>query len=93
MILAAVAGVLAAAMIIPIVAATGVLVRNEANKFTTLSPTAASLPQRSEILDRNGHLLGLRVRGVDVPYSTSASNATVMQYYGWDPQPVILTAR
>ena len=26
--------------------------------------------------------------GVDVPYSTSASNATVMQYYGWDRQPV-----
>ena len=86
-ILAAVSGVLAAAMIIPIVAATGVLVRNEANKFTTLSLTAASLPQRSEILDRNGHLLAY-VYGVDVPYSTSASNATVMQYYGWDRQPV-----
>ena len=56
-ILAAVGGVLAAAMIVPIVAATGVLVRNEANKFTTLSLTAASLPQRSEILDRYGHLL------------------------------------
>ena len=86
-ILAAVGGVLAAAMIMPIVAATGVLVRNEANKFTTLSLTAASLPQRSEILDRNGHLLAY-VYGVDVPYSTSASNATVLQYYGWDRQPV-----
>ena len=86
-ILAAVGGVLAAAMIIPIVAATGVLVRNEANKFTTLSLTAASLPQRSEILDRYGHLLAY-VYGVDVPYSTSASNATVLQYYGWDRQPV-----
>src|SRR4029077_18644860 len=80
-------GVLAAAMVIPIVAATGVLVRNEADKFTTLSLTAASLPQRSEVLDRNGHLLAY-VYGVDVPYSTSPSNATVLQYYGWDRQPV-----
>jgi membrane peptidoglycan carboxypeptidase len=86
-VLAAVAGVLAAAMIMPIVAATGVLVRNEANKFTTLSLTAASLPQRSEILDRNGHLLAY-VYGVDVPYSASASSPSVLQYYGWDRQPV-----
>ncbi|HEV2255474.1 MAG TPA: transglycosylase domain-containing protein [Streptosporangiaceae bacterium] len=86
-VLAAVGGVLAAAMIMPIVAATGVLVRNEADKFTTLSLTAASLPQRSEILDRNGHLLAY-VYGVDVPYSTSPSNAAVLQYYGWDRQPV-----
>ena len=85
--LAAVGGVLAAAMVIPIVAATGVLVRNEADKFTTLSLTAEALPQRSEILDRNGHLLAY-VYGVDVPYSTSSGNATVLQYYGWDRQPV-----
>jgi membrane peptidoglycan carboxypeptidase len=86
-ILAAVGGVLAAAMIIPIVAATGVLVRNEANKFTTLSLTAASLPQRSQILDRYGHLLAY-VYGVDVPYSTGPGSASVLQYYGWDRQPV-----
>ena len=85
--LAAVGGVLAAAMIMPFVAATGVLVRNEADKFTTLSLTAAGLPQRSEILDRNGHLLAY-VYGVDVPYSTSPSNAAVLQYYGWDRLPV-----
>src|SRR5579864_5913467 len=86
-ILAAVGGVLAAAMIMPIVAVTGVLVRNEANKFTTLSLTAASLPQRSEILDRNGHLLAY-VYGVDMPYYTSTTSARVIQYYGWDRQPV-----
>ena len=86
-VLAAVGGVLAAAMIMPIVAVTGVLVRNEADKFTTLSLTAASLPQRSEILDRNGHLLAY-VYGVDVPYSANASNPSVLQYYGWDRQPV-----
>src|ERR1700745_4433770 len=50
-------GVLAAAMVIPVVAATGVLVRNEADKFTPLSLTTSGLPQRSEILDRNGHFL------------------------------------
>jgi membrane peptidoglycan carboxypeptidase len=86
-ILAAVGGVLAAAMIMPIVAATGVLVRNEADKFTTLSLTTASLPQRSEILDRYGHLLAY-VYGVDVPYSTGSGGASVLQYYGWDRQPV-----
>ncbi|HEX2822611.1 MAG TPA: transglycosylase domain-containing protein, partial [Streptosporangiaceae bacterium] len=82
---AAIGGVLAAAMVLPVVAATGVLVRNEANKFTTLSLTAQGLPQRSEILDRYGHLLAY-VYGVDVPYSGSKSG--VVQYFGWDRQPV-----
>jgi membrane peptidoglycan carboxypeptidase len=86
-VLAAVGGVLAAAMIMPIVAATGVLVRNEADKFTTLSLTATSLPQRSEIFDRYGHFLAY-VYGVDVPYSTSSSGASALQYFGWDRQPV-----
>src|SRR2546423_15164672 len=57
-------GVLAAATVIPVVAATGVLVRNEAEKFTTLSLNTTSLPQRSEILDRNGNFLTY-VYGVD----------------------------
>ena len=86
-VLAAVGGVLAAAMVVPIVATTGVLVRNEANKFTTLSLTTQTLPQRSEILDRNGHLLAY-VYGVDVPYYNSSSSATALQYFGWDRQPV-----
>src|SRR6478609_7851410 len=80
-------GVLAAAMVIPVVAATGVLVRNEANKFTTLSLNTNGLPQRSQILDRNGHLLAY-VYGVDVPYYKSATNASVLHYFGWDRQPV-----
>ena len=84
---AAIGGVLAAAMVLPIVATTGVLVRNEANKFTTLSLTAQSLPQRSEILDRNGNLLAY-VYGVDVPYYSSATSAGVVKYYGMDRQPV-----
>jgi len=82
---AAIGGVLAAAMVLPIVAATGVLVRNQANKFTTLSLTAQGLPQRSEILDSDGHLLAY-VYGVDVPYSGAKKG--VVQYFGWDRQPV-----
>jgi membrane peptidoglycan carboxypeptidase len=82
---AAIGGVLAAAMVLPIVAATGVLVRNQADKFTTLSLTAQGLPQRSEILDASGHLLAY-VYGVDVPYSSAKSG--VVQYFGWDRQPV-----
>jgi membrane peptidoglycan carboxypeptidase len=84
---AVVGGVLAAAMVLPVVAATGVLVRNEADKFTTLSLTSQTLPQRSEILDRDGHLLAY-VYGVDMPYYNSATNASRIKYYGWDRQPV-----
>src|SRR4029077_10270389 len=80
-------GVLAAAMVIPVVAATGVLVRNQADKFTTMSLNTNGLPQRSQILDRNGHLLAY-VYGVDVPYYKSATNASVLHYFGWDRQPV-----
>ena len=75
-------GVLAAAMVIPVVAATGVLVRNEADKFTTLSLNTSGLPQRSQILDRNGHLLAY-VYGVDAPY-----NGDNLHYFGWDREPV-----
>src|ERR1700749_3446518 len=71
-------GVLAAAMVIPVVAATGVLVRNEADKFTTLSLSSAGLPQRSQILDRYGHRLAY-VYSVDAPY-----NGDNLHYFGWD---------
>ncbi len=84
---AAVGGVLAAAMVVPVVAVTGVLVRNEANKFTTLSLSDQALPQRSEIFDRNGHLLAY-VYGVDMPYYNSADSASALQYFGWDRQPI-----
>ena len=84
---AAVGGVLAAALVIPVVATTGILVRNEADKFTTLSLNPQGLPQRSEILDSSGHLLAY-VYGVDVPYGSSATNSKVLQYFGWDRQPV-----
>ena len=50
-------GVLVAALLVPVVAATGILVRNTADKFSTLSVNADSLPQRSAIYDRVGHLI------------------------------------
>ena len=84
---AAVGGVLAAAMVIPVVAATGVLVRNQADKFTTISLDSSGLPQRSEILDRNGRLLAY-VYGVDVPYYKNTNSASALQYFGWDRAPV-----
>jgi membrane peptidoglycan carboxypeptidase len=73
-------GVLAAAMVLPVVAATGIFVRNTSDKFTTLSLTGSSgLPQRSEILDRDGNLITY-VYGVDLgPGET---------YDGIDRQPV-----
>ena len=80
-------GVLAAAMVIPVVAATGVLVRNQADKFTNLTLNAGGLPQRSQIFDRNGHLLAY-VYGVDVPYYNSATHAVKLHYFGWDREPV-----
>src|SRR2546429_6602397 len=80
-------GVLAAAMVIPVVAATGVLVRNEADKFTTLSLNTSGLPQRSQILDRYGHLLAY-VYGVDMPYYKSTTSASTLHYFGLGRQPV-----
>ena len=84
---AAIGGVLAAAMAIPVVAASGVLVRNEADKFTSITLDPQGLPQRSEILDRDGNLLAY-MYGVDAPYYTSASNASTVKYGGWDREPV-----
>jgi membrane peptidoglycan carboxypeptidase len=71
--------VLAAAMVLPVVAATGILVRNTSDKFTTLSLNTSSLPQRSEIYDRDGKLI-TSVYGVDLGRG--------MTYSGIDRQPV-----
>jgi membrane peptidoglycan carboxypeptidase len=75
--LSALAGVLAAAVVLPVVAATGIVVRNAADKFTTLSINASSLPERSAIYDRSGKLITY-VYGVD--------QGTGMTYSGIDRQ-------
>src|ERR1700761_2874935 len=66
-------------MALPVVAASGILVRNTADKFTTLSVNASSLPQRSAIYDANGHLMTY-LYGVDLGQG--------MKYSGIDRQPV-----
>jgi membrane peptidoglycan carboxypeptidase len=77
--MAVLGGVLVAAMALPVVAASGILVRNTSDKFTTLSVNASSLPQRSEIYDANGKLITY-VYGVDLGKS--------MKYTGINRQPV-----
>ena len=77
--MAGLGGVLAAAMALPVVAASGILVRNTADKFTTLSVNASSLPQRSAIYDANGHLMTY-LYGVDLGQG--------MKYSGINRQPV-----
>jgi membrane peptidoglycan carboxypeptidase len=77
--MAVLGGVLVAAMALPVVAASGILVRNTADKFTTLSVNASSLPQRSAIYDADGHLMTY-VYGVDLGKG--------MKYTGVNRQPV-----
>ena len=56
--ISAVGGVIAAAMALPVVATTGVVLRDQANQAAApASTTFGALPQRSEILDNSGHLL------------------------------------
>jgi membrane peptidoglycan carboxypeptidase len=80
--LAALAGVLVAAMALPLVATSGILVRNTADKFTTLSVDSSSLPQRSEVYDSSGKLITY-VYGVDLGQN--------MKYTGINRQPVDYT--
>jgi membrane peptidoglycan carboxypeptidase len=77
--MAGLGGVLVAAMALPVVAASGILVRNSADKFTTLSVDSSVLPQRSAVYDSEGHLLTY-VYGVDLGKGK--------KYTGIDRQPV-----
>jgi membrane peptidoglycan carboxypeptidase len=66
-VLAGVAGLLVGGLAVPAVDATGLIVRNGANKFNNLKAgTIGELPVRSEILDSQGHLLAYYYpRGID----------------------------
>jgi membrane peptidoglycan carboxypeptidase len=78
--ISAVGGLIAAAMALPVVATTGVVLRDQANKAA--APASASfgtIPQRSEIYDANGHLMAY-VYGINL-----GKNANVT---GLDRQPV-----
>ncbi|HEY6500366.1 MAG TPA: transglycosylase domain-containing protein, partial [Streptosporangiaceae bacterium] len=81
--ISAVGGLIAAAMALPVVATTGVVLRDQANKAA--APASASfgtIPQRSEIYDANGHLMAY-VYGVNLGKNANAS--------GLDRQPVTFT--
>ncbi len=81
--ISAVGGLIAAAMALPVIASTGVVLRDQANKAA--APASASfgtIPQRSEILDASGHLLAY-VYGVNLGKNASFS--------GIDRQPVTYT--
>src|SRR6202012_3559176 len=78
--ISAVGGMIAAAMALPVVATTGVVLRDQANKAAApASATFGTLPQRSEIVDNSGHLLAY-VYDVNGGKNASAS--------GIDRQPV-----
>jgi membrane peptidoglycan carboxypeptidase len=52
------AGLLVAAVAVPVVGTVGVIARNAANTFNTLSvPALGQIPSRSEILDTQGHVI------------------------------------
>lgn len=79
--LSAVGGLLAAALVLPAVGVAGIVVRNSANKFNSLStPELGQLPVRSEILDRRKHLLAYYYgRGIDRVPVTFSQIAPVMR--------------
>jgi membrane peptidoglycan carboxypeptidase len=77
--MAGLGGVLCAAMVLPVVAASGIAVRNTADKVTATSLNVSALPERSAIYDSDGHLITY-VYGVD------AGNGA--DYQGVDRQPV-----
>src|ERR1039457_332414 len=79
--LSAASGVLVAALVIPAVGVTGIAVRNEANKFNTLStPELGQLPVRSQILDDAGNVLAYYYpRGIDRVPVTFSQIAPVMR--------------
>lgn len=56
-VLAALSGVLAAALVVPVVAGVGILVRNTSDKVTAAALDANTLPQRSALYDSQGHLI------------------------------------
>ena len=77
--MAALAGVLVAALALPVVAATGILVRNTADKFTAQAVSTTGLPQRSAIYDASGKL---------ITYVYSVDQSKDAAYPGLNRQPV-----
>jgi membrane peptidoglycan carboxypeptidase len=91
-IFSALGGVLVAAMVVPIVAATGIVVRNTADKFSTIAVDSDSLAQRSAIYDRDGHLITY-LWNVDLGAGMTYSNGINRQPVNYNQiSPNMLTA-
>ena len=91
-IFSALGGVLVAAMVVPIVAATGIVVRNTADKFSTIAVDSNSLAQRSSIYDRSGNLITY-VWGVNLGSGMTYADGIDRQPVNYDQiSPNMLTA-
>ena len=86
--MSAVGGVLAAAIALPAIGSLGIVVRNAANKFNSLSTKAlGQVPQRSEILDSQGHLLAY-IWNVNAGYYYKPGDVQSVNVSGIDRYPV-----
>jgi membrane peptidoglycan carboxypeptidase len=65
--LSVIVGLLAGALVLPVIATAGIAVRNSARSFNSMAtPELGELPVRSEFFDRSGHLLAYYYsRGID----------------------------
>src|SRR6202167_6261716 len=85
-------GVLVAAMVVPVVAASGIVVRNTADKFSTIAVDSNSLAQRSAIYDREGNLITY-IWSVDLGSQMTSANGIFRQPVNYDQiAPTVLTA-
>ncbi len=79
-------------MVVPVVAATGIVVRNTADKFSTIAVDSNSLAQRSAIYDREGNLITY-VWNVDLGAQMTYANGIDRQPVNYDQiSPNMLTA-
>jgi membrane peptidoglycan carboxypeptidase len=86
--ISAVGGVLAAAIALPAVGTIGIVTRNAANKFEAMSTQAlGEVPQRSQILDSQGHVLAT-IYNVNASYYYGPGNVKPLRFDGIDRVPV-----
>src|SRR5580698_285252 len=79
-------------MVVPVVAATGIVVRNTADKFSTIAVDSNSLAQRSAIYDREGNLITY-IWNVDLGSQMTYANGIDRQPVNYDQiSPNMLTA-
>ncbi|MGH3156901.1 MAG: transglycosylase domain-containing protein, partial [Streptosporangiaceae bacterium] len=87
--MSALGGLLVAGLALPAVGSIGLGVKTAANKFEALSTSAlGQVPQRSEILDSQGHLIAY-IYDVNEPYYYAPGNVQTVSYNdGIDRAPV-----